>query len=925
MRRIILSVCTLFMILISLALPGSLAAQTWGFRAGFGTTESGSDRGNAMVTDAAGNVYVVGNYTGAINFGTGNLPLANANEGFVAKFNAAGVCQWAFGLGDDGNDATTAIATDGVSVYIGGNFLTSLTIAPLATVNSPGGIVGYIAKLNASNGAGQWISTIANGGTENVWDLALDPSGNVYAAGTFFGSTTFGSFTRTPNGGSSTDLYVAQLNPSSGAFNWVSTGGALSNTDCPGGANITYVAALNEIVLTGSYNGATATYATVAPAVPSSVSITNAGSLDICFLEINATNGAFINAIGVGSTGIEEGPACVYDPFTQDVIAAGYFISPSIAFPGNSPLTNEGNNDAWYARFNPATDVFVWSKAAGGSAGSDRAFGITTNGTGAIYVVGIFRGTLDLPTTLTLSPITNNRTADDIFLARISATDGNGQLLAQGAGETGNTISNAGNAVAAGPGNAIWVTGSYGNNTVFAPLAPLPTSGSSTTTADMLLAKYNDPTPPVANPSQTPANCTVGCNGTATVNPTGGVAPYTYTWTPNISTSNTATGLCPGATVSVLITDAIGSTVTQNFTITPASSLASANAFNTSFVVSATNNNIYDASCNLICTVVPIPTSPVSGTVSAKVWFEPGVPVYPPVTGEPYVARHYEIMPASGAAGATARITLYFTQAEFNAFNAHPGSQANLPTGPGDGPGIANVRFSKFAGTSNNNTGLPGTYPNNATVIDPVDGDVVWNATLNRWEISFNTTGFSGFFLQTSQAALPVTWLSVNGSLNANGQAVISWKVQEEQVANYAMEKSVDGQAYSTIATLASKGNGENEYLFQETQALAGKASYRIRQTDIDGRSSYSKAIMLRSDRSGWITVYPNPVKQSATLNVTDKELLNTTAVLYDGTGREVQRLRITQSVTTVHLTQQKPGVYTLRFKNGETIRIVKE
>ncbi len=408
--------------------------------------------------------------------------------------------------------------------------------------------------------------------------------------------------------------------------------------------------------------------------------------------------------------------------------------------------------------------------------------------------------------------------------------------------------------------------------------------------------------------------------------PSGGVTPYTYVWTGSSSTTGTASGLCPGATLSVTVTDAIGYTVTKNYTITPAGGLASANTTNTTFVVSATNNNIYDASCNLIATLLPTPGSPVSGTVAARVWFEPGVPVYTSVTLQPYVARHYELTPATGAATATGKVTLYFTQAEFNSFNAAPGSVANLPTGPGDAAGIANVRISKFSGATNNPaTGLPGTYTGASALINPVDSDIIWNATLSRWEISITITGFSGFFLQTSTTILPVTWVSVNGSLNAQGKAVVSWKVQEQQVASYSIEKSLDGQPFVSIADISSKGNGENEYSFQEAQALIGKAAYRIKQTDINGRTTYSKSLLLRSDRQAWVTLYPNPVKSSAVLNVTDKELLNTTAHLYDGTGREIQRIQITQSVTTIHMDQYKVGVYTLKLKNGQTIRILKE
>lgn len=71
-----------------------------------------------------------------------------------------------------------------------------------------------------------------------------------------------------------------------------------------------------------------------------------------------------------------------------------------------------------------------------------------------------------------------------------------------------------------------------------------------------------------ANPGgQTQASCFGGSNGTATVNPSGGTAPYTYSWNTNPSQTNaTATGLSAGS-YTATITDANGCTAQNVFTI----------------------------------------------------------------------------------------------------------------------------------------------------------------------------------------------------------------------------------------------------------------------------------------------------------------------------------------------------------------------
>ena len=69
-----------------------------------------------------------------------------------------------------------------------------------------------------------------------------------------------------------------------------------------------------------------------------------------------------------------------------------------------------------------------------------------------------------------------------------------------------------------------------------------------------------------ANLVTTNASCNGLCNGTASVNPSGGTATYTYLWS-NGSTLASTSGLCAGP-ASVTITDANGCQKIVNFTIT---------------------------------------------------------------------------------------------------------------------------------------------------------------------------------------------------------------------------------------------------------------------------------------------------------------------------------------------------------------------
>lgn len=75
----------------------------------------------------------------------------------------------------------------------------------------------------------------------------------------------------------------------------------------------------------------------------------------------------------------------------------------------------------------------------------------------------------------------------------------------------------------------------------------------------------------------TDESCPNACDGTATVNPTGGTTPYSYSWTPTgppTDTNQTATGLCAG-TYTITVTDSNNCVSVDTITINTTSLLLS--------------------------------------------------------------------------------------------------------------------------------------------------------------------------------------------------------------------------------------------------------------------------------------------------------------------------------------------------------------
>lgn len=122
------------------------------------------------------------------------------------------------------------------------------------------------------------------------------------------------------------------------------------------------------------------------------------------------------------------------------------------------------------------------------------------------------------------------------------------------------------------------------------------------------------PDPILANLSTTPVSCFGTCDGTATVAPTGGQGPYTFSWSPEPGggqNTPAATGLC-ATNYSVTITDALGCSIVQDVLILGPAPID---------VVAV----VEDASCNGVCDG-SITLTPQGGTAPYTFLWTPAPP-----------------------------------------------------------------------------------------------------------------------------------------------------------------------------------------------------------------------------------------------------------------------------------------------------------
>lgn len=333
------------------------------------------------------------------------------------------------------------------------------------------------------------------------------------------------------------------------------------------------------------------------------------------------------------------------------------------------------------------------------------------------------------------------------------------------------------------------------------------------------------------------------------------------------------------------------------------------------------NTGIFLDDGELLCLVKPINNV---GNTNARVWVDGTQPVQ-------FVKRHYQLMTVGNGQqeNPQARVTLYFTNDDFKSFNNQTNPPALLLPNADDPASVAerkaNLLIEKRGGISSDNSGSPFTYPGEPVNINPADEDIIWNSTFKRWEISFEVTGFSGFFVKTTLNTLPVKWISVNAVLNTHQQPFITWKVQESSNNYFSVEYSRDGIYFTTAGMVNSKGDGVNSYSFTHENNIAAKTYYRIRQTDKDGTHTYSKIIFIQpGERSSRLTVYPNPGHETINISVSEN-YLTSKAILINSGGIVLQQIQLSSKNVTVDMKQYTPGIYILRMHDGRAIKIMKK
>jgi len=475
------------------------------------------------------------------------------------------------------------------------------------------------------------------------------------------------------------------------------------------------------------------------------------------------------------------------------------------------------------------------------------------------------------------------------------------------------------------------------------------TSGSATSTAATLTVVSISTTG-----SKTDVACNGGSNGSATVVPSGGVAPYSYSWAPFGGTAATATGLSAG-TYTVTVTDNSGCQTTRTFTINQPASAVSG----TTVVTNVACNGASNGSINL---------TPAGGTAPYTFNWGGGITTEDR-TG--LAAGTYTVT-ITDANGCTATVNATVTQPASAvsgttvvtnvACNGASNGSINLTPAGGTAP----YTFNWGGGvTTEDRTGLAaGTYTVvitdangcTATVNATVTQPTALSGTVTQTNIACNggSTGSATITVTGGTAPYTYSWSPSGGTTaTASGLAAGIYTVvvtdskgctltrtvtitQSGPVAAPTGAATQNFTSGSTLSALVVTGQNIKWYASASdaanhtgslpiTTVLVNNTTYYATQTVGSCESSASLAVLAINNTLGVdnapskskLQIYPNPVRDI--LNISGQETISK-VIITAADGRRVTEVKLQANERSVDVRELPQGMYLIQIFTGNGI-----
>jgi hypothetical protein len=194
-------------------------------------------------------------------------------------------------------------------------------------------------------------------------------------------------------------------------------------------------------------------------------------------------------------------------------------------------------------------------------------------------------------------------------------------------------------------------------------------------------------------------------------------------------------------------------------------------------------------------------------------------------------------------------------------------------------------------------------------------------------------TDYAGIFRSASpqlgafeqNITLPITLQSFSGqAIKEMNQ--LKWVTSAEMnSSHFELQRSENGMQFTKIAIINAAGNSSipQYYEYADRGQLPANSYYRLKQVDLDGKTWYSRIILISRGEAGYtIAVYPNPTSGKLNL-ISGKEMKNARIRIVNTGGQLVaEKTSISGTSYSLDISYLVNGVYFMDvYENNKVTR----
>ncbi|MEO7962075.1 MAG: T9SS type A sorting domain-containing protein, partial [Ginsengibacter sp.] len=172
-------------------------------------------------------------------------------------------------------------------------------------------------------------------------------------------------------------------------------------------------------------------------------------------------------------------------------------------------------------------------------------------------------------------------------------------------------------------------------------------------------------------------------------------------------------------------------------------------------------------------------------------------------------------------------------------------------------------------------------------------------------------------------ATLPVKFTSINADWIDRSSAKICWSVATPTINSdiFEIEFSENGTSWEKAGVINISDANKGNYEFVHRNVKPAILYYRIIETDLDGKFTYSNIVVLQPANRLTATVYPSPANEQIFISIPGPGHGNVKVQLFDAMAKQVILQNTTETSTIISTKHLPQGAYILKL-TGAGIRL---